>query len=116
MDRYRRRKFDASSIDQVLNAGGEDGPLTMRDLMPDLGNSPEDTYLRDLIWEQIWEALNELPEKQREVFIKNELEDKSFREMSEETGVSINTLLSRKRYAVQALRERLEELYKDLGS
>ena len=114
VDRYRRRKFEATSIDKVLKSGEE--TLTLRDMIPDLGNTPEDDYLRNLIWDEVWSALEELPDNQREVFVQHELEDKSFREMSEETGLSINTLLSRKRYAVLALRNRLEDLYNDLRS
>jgi RNA polymerase sigma factor (sigma-70 family) len=60
------------------------------------------------------EALDELPAEQREIFILNEMEEKSFREISEQTGVSINTLLSRKRYAILALRKKLEKLYKEI--
>jgi RNA polymerase sigma factor (sigma-70 family) len=60
------------------------------------------------------EALEELPAGQREIFIQNEIEERSFREIAEETGISINTLLSRKRYAILALRKRLQSLYDDL--
>ncbi len=114
VDRYRRRKFEASSIDRTWKEGED--TLSIKDMIPDLGNTPEDDYLRNLIWEEIWTALEELPEAQRWVFIQNELEDRSFREMAEETGLSINTLLSRKRYAVLALRDRLEDFYNDLTS
>lgn len=114
VDTYRRRKFEASSIDKVIGSSEEEGGLMLRDILPDLGNSPEDEYVRNLIWEEIWQALEELPENQREVFIKHELEDVGFRELSEQTGVSINTLLSRKRYAVQSLRKSLEDTYNDL--
>ena len=114
VDRYRRRKFDATSIDRVLSQGEE--TLTLKDMIPDLGNTPEDEYLRNLIWEEVWNALEDLPEKQREVFIQHELEDRSFKDLSEETGLSINTLLSRKRYAVLALRKNLQEFYNDLTS
>ena len=78
---------------------------------PDLGNTPEDSYLREMIWDAIMEALEELPPEQREVFVRNEIEDVSFRELAAEQGVSINTLLSRKRYAILALRKRLQKLY-----
>jgi len=70
--------------------------------------------LREAIWDEITEALTELPSDQREIFILNELEDKSFREIADETGVSINTLLSRKRYAIMALRKRLQNFYDDV--
>jgi DNA-directed RNA polymerase specialized sigma24 family protein len=65
-----------------------------------------------MIWEAIEETLSELPDEQSSVFIANEFEDMSFREISEKTGTGVNTLISRKRYAVLALRERLNDLYK----
>jgi RNA polymerase sigma factor (sigma-70 family) len=70
--------------------------------------------MRNVIWEALEAALGEMPEAQREVFVMHEFEDISFREMSEMTGESINTLLSRKRYAVQFLRKKLEDIYNDL--
>jgi DNA-directed RNA polymerase specialized sigma24 family protein len=71
--------------------------------------------MRQTIWERVQEGLAELPPEQREVFIKNEFQGVSFREMSEETGVNINTLLARKRYAVLHLRKKLKELYDALN-
>ncbi len=70
--------------------------------------------LREAIWDEITDALAELPADQREIFILNEIEERSFRDIAEETGVSINTLLSRKRYAIMALRKRLQNFYNDL--
>lgn len=90
----------------------EDGPLTLEEILPSIGSTPEEDELRELIWEAIEETLSELPDEQRSVFIANEFDDLSFREISEMTGTGINTLISRKRYAVLALRERLNELYK----
>jgi RNA polymerase sigma factor (sigma-70 family) len=90
----------------------EDGPLSLQEILPSLGSKPEDEELKELIWDAIEETLSELPEEQRNVFIANEFEDLSFKEISEKTGTGINTLISRKRYAVLALRERLNELYK----
>lgn len=114
IDRYRkeavrpkRTTFGTASLD-------EDAPLSLQDILPDLGNTPEDAYLRELIWDAINDALGELPEEQREIFIQNEIEEKSFREIAEETGVSINTLLSRKRYAILALRRKLQRFYDEL--
>jgi RNA polymerase sigma factor (sigma-70 family) len=92
----------------------EDAPLTLQEILPDLGNSPEDVYLREVIWDTIMDALDELPAEQREIFIQNEIEERSFREISEETGVGINTLLSRKRYAILALRKKLQRLYDEI--
>ena len=82
--------------------------------MPDLGDTPEESLFRETLWDAIMEALDDLPVDQREIFILNELEDKSFREIAEEKGVSINTLLSRKRYAILALRKRLQDLYDEM--
>jgi len=70
--------------------------------------------LKEAIWDEITDALDELPKAQREVFIQNEIEERSFRELAEEEGVSINTLLSRKRYAILSLRKRLQQFYDDL--
>jgi RNA polymerase sigma factor (sigma-70 family) len=115
IDRYRRDAARPKRADFGLQAGHDDeSPITLADILPDLGNTPEDSYLREMIWEEVMEALDELPHDQRTIFILNEIEEKSFREISEETGVSINTLLSRKRYAILALRKRLQKLYDEL--
>jgi RNA polymerase sigma factor (sigma-70 family) len=90
----------------------DDDPLTLEEILPSLGSTPEDEEIKDLIWETIEETLSQLPEEQKDVFVANEFEDMSFREISEKTGVGVNTLISRKRYAVLALREKLGELYK----
>jgi RNA polymerase sigma factor (sigma-70 family) len=90
----------------------EDGPLSLSDILPALGSAPEDEELKEMIWDTIEEVLNDLPEEQRDVFIAHEFEDMGFKEISETTGVGVNTLISRKRYAVIALRKGLEELYK----
>ena len=75
---------------------------------------PDDELMRTAVWEQLEAALDELPEQQREVFVLHEFEDLSFKEISERTGVGLNTLLSRKRYAVLHLRDRLQQLYDEL--
>lgn len=117
IDRYRRDAARPKRTDFELLAGSdEDAPLTLQEILPDLDNTPEATLLREAIWDEISEALAELPADQREIFILNELEEKGFREIAEETGVSINTLLSRKRYAILALRKRLQKFYDDLIS
>lgn len=92
----------------------EEGPLSLEEILPSVGISPEEEDLKELIWATIEETLSELPEEQRNVFILNEFEDKSFKEISELTGVGVNTLISRKRYAVLALRKKLNELYRQL--
>ena len=113
IDRYRKLKPD--SFSKIEGArGDEDAPLLLADVIGDSSSSPDDVYTRELIWESIEEVLAELPKNQREVFVWHELEDISFKEMSERTGESINTLLSRKRYAVNYLRKRLQNLYNEI--
>lgn len=115
IDRYRRDSARPRKANLSQHTGpDEELPLTIQDILPDLGNTPEDAFLREMIWEEIMEALEELPREQREVFVRNEIEDVSFRELAAEQGVSINTLLSRKRYAILALRKRLQKLYDEL--
>jgi RNA polymerase sigma factor (sigma-70 family) len=115
IDRYRREASRPQRSDlEGIFTGDEDVPLSLQDILPDLGNTPESSMLREAIWEEIMMALDELPAEQREIFILNEMEEKSFREVSDQTGVSINTLLSRKRYAILSLRRRLQKFYKDV--
>lgn len=115
IDRYRRDAVRPQKTDFEFTAGrDDDAPLSLQDILPDLGNSPEASLLRDAIWDQIMLALEELPAEQREIFIQNEMEERSFREIAEETGLSINTLLSRKRYAIIALRKKLQTFYDDV--
>lgn len=115
IDRYRRDAARPQLADlEGISRQDEDVPLTLQEILPDLGNTPDAAYLRDVIWDEIMYALDELPEDQRQIFVWNELEERSFREIAEETGVSINTLLSRKRYAIQSLRKRLQTFYEDL--
>lgn len=115
IDRYRRDAVRPQKTDFEFTAGrDDDAPLSLQEILPDLGNSPEASLLRDAIWDQIMLALEELPAEQREIFIQNEMEERSFREIAEETGLSINTLLSRKRYAIMALRKKLQTFYDDV--
>ncbi|MFM8850576.1 MAG: RNA polymerase sigma factor [Cytophagales bacterium] len=115
IDRYRRDASRPRQSDfELVHSREDDAPLTLQEILPDLDNSPESTLLREAIWDEITEALAELPSDQREIFIQNEIEERGFREISEETGVSINTLLSRKRYAILALRKRLQKFYNDV--
>jgi RNA polymerase sigma factor (sigma-70 family) len=91
---------------------GEDGEmLQIDDLLPSPDAGPEALYIRHALLDEVELALEELPDEQRDVFIAHELEGRSFKELSAETGVNINTLLSRKRYAVIHLRERLQNIY-----
>lgn len=115
IDRYRRDSVRPKRTEFTLPSGkDDDAPLTLQDILPDLGNTPDQAYLRDVIWDGIMDALDELPAEQREIFILNEIEERGFREISEETGISVNTLLSRKRYAILALRKKLQRIYNDL--
>lgn len=110
-DRYRKKRPD-SLEDYVFE--NEDGEFHWGELMLSDDNTPETEHLRQVFWEELFLALNELPENQRDVFIWNELEDQTFQEISDRTGVNLKTLISRKRYAVQHLRRRLETLYNEL--
>lgn len=115
IDRYRRDASRPKRTDfTFIGRLDEDGPLTLQEILPDLDNSPESVLLKEAIWDEITEALSELPKAQREIFIQNEIEERSFRELAEEEGVSINTLLSRKRYAIMSLRKRLQRFYDDV--
>lgn len=115
IDRYRRDAARPKRTDfSFASSSDEDGPLTLQEILPDLDNSPESVLLKEAIWDEITEALSELPKAQREIFIQNEIEERSFRELAEEEGVSINTLLSRKRYAIMGLRKRLQLFYDDV--
>ena len=110
-DMFRKRKPDNISYNEKIN-DEDDGPVTLGDILPSLGSTPEDEELKEMIWDTIEETLAELPEEQRAVFIAHEFEEMSFREISGKTGIGVNTLISRKRYAVIALRERLNDMYK----
>lgn len=108
-DLFRKKKPESFSDAAVE---GEDGEvLQIEDLLPSPDAGPEALYVRNVLLDELELALDELPEKQRDVFVAHELEGRSFKEMAAETGVSVNTLLSRKRYAVLHLRERLQSIY-----
>ena len=111
IDQFRKKRPVSISYTKTAR-DSEEGPLSLEEILPTLGSAPEDEELKELIWAEIEDVLNDIPDEQRDVFIANEFEDISFKEISEKTGVGINTLISRKRYAVLALRTRLEELYK----
>ena len=105
-----RKKVPENFSDVALAADDEE-PLLFEDLLPSPDAGPEALYARNVLLEELELAVEELPKEQREVFIAHEVEGRSFKEMSAETGVSVNTLLSRKRYAVLRLRERLQTIY-----
>lgn len=89
-------------------------PISLSDILPALGTSPEDEEIKQMVWAVIERTLDELPDEQRSVFIAHEFDDISFNELSMQTGVGVNTLISRKRYAVVALRDKLLNLYNEL--
>jgi RNA polymerase sigma factor (sigma-70 family) len=109
-DLFRKKKSIPFSRTR-LPSEEEDKSLSIQDLLPDPADGPEALYARKIIEAELLEALEELPAEQRETFIMTELEGRSFKEISELTGEGVNTLLSRKRYAVLHLRERLKDLY-----
>jgi RNA polymerase sigma factor (sigma-70 family) len=110
VDLFRRKK--PASLNSPASFEEEDGG-TLEDLLPSADAGPEAIYARSLLLEALEEALEELPQAQREVFVAHELQGQSFKEISAETGLSVNTLLSRKHYAVTHLRERLQLIYED---
>lgn len=115
-DFFRKKK--AVSFSSMMRPGNnedtEEQNYFLEEIMQDVNDSPENKYLRSLIWDTLNAALEELPAEQRDVFVQHELEDVSFNEMAQKMNVSLNTLLSRKRYAVLHLRKRLQSLYNQL--
>ncbi|MGB9702244.1 MAG: RNA polymerase sigma factor [Candidatus Kapaibacteriota bacterium] len=114
IDTYRKKRAETFSEMQTAEQI-DDGLDPFENFVSDLYNTPDTDLLRKTIWDYVQESLAELPDEQREVFVRNEFEGVSFREMAEETGVNINTLLARKRYAVLHLRRRLQELYSSVN-
>jgi len=108
------RKKTSESVDDGVVGDEDDERLPWADLLPSPDAGPEALYARNVLLDELEMAVDELPEEQRQVFVAHELEGRSFREMAAETGVSVNTLLSRKRYAVLHLRERLRSIYDEL--
>src|SRR5467141_1946314 len=110
-DLFRSKKRQASREPAVTTEVGE--TLQWEDLLPSPDAGPESAYARSVLLEEMDAALDELPKEQREVFIGHELSGYSFKELAAQTGVSVNTLLSRKHYAVLHLRQRLQSIYDD---
>jgi len=110
IDKYR--KHQPESIEEIFE-DDEETEYNFSEILLSDYITPETELLRNLFWQQLFAALNELPEDQKQVFVWNELEDISFNEISERTGEKINTLISRKRYAVLHLRKRLEQFKED---
>jgi RNA polymerase sigma factor (sigma-70 family) len=109
-DRFRKKK-SVSLEDFAFES--EDGEVNFKDILLTVAKTPEDDFLKKMFWEELTNALDELPEKQRDVFIKNELEDITLQEIADESGENLKTIISRKGYAVKHLRNRLNNLYKD---
>lgn len=104
-DLFRKKKPDSFSEEELLH---------LEDILPSPDAGPDAEYIRSLLLDELELAIDELPDEQREIFVAHELEGRSFKDMAAESGVSINTLLGRKRYAVLHLRERLQDIYDEL--
>jgi RNA polymerase sigma factor (sigma-70 family) len=109
-DTFRKKKPEHIE-DYIFES--EDGEINFKEILLAETTTPEDEFFKKMFWEELMNALEELPEKQRSVFIQNELEDKTLQQISDETGESIKTITSRKGYAVKHLRNRLNNLYND---
>src|SRR5713101_9794999 len=107
IDRFRKKRPEV----EVPLYANEEGGLRLEDLLPSPEAGPEAVYARSVLLEELDAALEELPEEQRDVFIAHEMDGRSFKQLAEETGRSINTLLSRKHYAILHLRRRLRGIY-----
>ena len=108
-DLFRKKKPETFGDRAVEDENGE--LLQIEDLLPSPDAGPEALYVRNVLLDELESALDELPDEQREVFVAHELEGRSFKELAAESGVNVNTLLSRKRYAVLHLRERLHSIH-----
>ncbi len=113
IDRFRKSRRDPLQSEPLHNEEGE--RLALEDLLPSPNAGPEAHYIRRVLLEEIGTSIDELPEEQRSVFVAHEIEGRNFKDMAAETGISINTLLARKRYAVQHLRRRLKSVYDEFS-
>ena len=114
IDLLRKKRPEAFSDAAVEGEGGE--MLQIEDLLPSPDAGPEALYFRSVLLDELEFALAELPAEQREIFVDHELEGRSFKELSAESGVGVNTLLARKRYAVLRLRERLQSIHDEFAN
>jgi len=112
IDRFRKKR---PAVEVPLDTNDEGG-LRLEDLLPSPEAGPAAMYARNVLLDELEAALEELPEEQRDVFIAHEMDGRSFKQLAEETGLSINTLLSRKRYAILHLRRRLQAIYEEFTS
>jgi RNA polymerase sigma factor (sigma-70 family) len=111
IDRFRGRRLE--SLSDARYGEDDDAAVSLEDLLPSPDAGPEAAYARSVLLDEIDEALEEMPPEQRSVFVAHEWEGYSFKELAQQTGVSVNTLLSRKRYAVLHLRRRLQSIYEE---
>ena len=108
-----RKKRPAASTNDFLDIAEDGDRLSLEDLLPSADAGPDSAYARSVLLDELDAALEELPQEQREVFVAHEIEGHSFKEIAGRTGVGVNTLLSRKRYAVLHLRRRLQAMYEE---
>jgi RNA polymerase sigma factor (sigma-70 family) len=109
----KSRKNTEQLIDDLVDYDEEEDDINFADILLTDKNDPESIYLKELFWDELFAALDELPLKQREVFVWNELEDKTLQQIADETGEKLKTIISRKGYAVKYLRSRLQQLYNE---
>jgi RNA polymerase sigma factor (sigma-70 family) len=112
-DLFRKKKPEALADQKRIAADGE--LFLLEDLLPSPDGGPDAAYARTILLEELDNALEDLPEEQREIFIAHEIEGRSFKELAAESGLGVNTLLSRKHYAVMHLRERLRGIYDEFN-
>src|SRR5690606_12721942 len=112
-DNYRKRKDEP--LGDLLGEGHEESFPIRQLLLADDANDPELKLFKDIFWDELMKALDELPENQRSVFVMNELEDKTLQEIADMTQEKLKTIISRKRYAIKHLRKRLRGLYEELN-
>lgn len=115
IDRYRKKTPDSLEDYNFLNEGDEETSVFKELLLLDDTTNPELSFINENFWDELMDALMILPEKQREVFIWNEIEDMTLQEIADKTGTNIKTIISRKGYAVKHLRAKLNHLYKELN-
>ena len=115
IDRFRGKRLESlnQAAHQAADAASGEDDVVLMDLLPSPDSGPEAVFAGGVLLEELEDALDELPEEQRWVFMRHEWEGYSFKEMAAETGVSVNTLLARKRYAVLYLRQRLQAIYEE---
>ena len=113
-DLFRKKRPESFSGMAIEDEDGD--LLRLEDLLPSPDDGPDGIYLRNLLLDELELAINELPPEQREVFVAHEIEGISFKQMAAETGVNVNTLLARKRYAVRRLRERLQSIHEEFSN